>query len=456
VSEHNKHGMKSQAESTPDSEAKQRLTFVSNESSSTGLGSSLGGPSTGVSSASRFSEIGEVPSAGLPDSSNVDIFEDRMKRWGERRDQKKRQRAQTKKLTFQATTKVVTTDGQDATAPALKGQNGGVADVQDLLIQKGLPIVSLELIGSGNFAKVYKGVQTQDGPGNTKTQSVVAVKVIKKMQSHSKLGQDASLIPPKWLEREVKTNHAQNHDNLVRVIETSLDSLPYAIVLEYCSGSLHDSIIGDPSTTLHRFTWEHRLKAALDIALGMAHLHEQNIIHRDLKTQNVLLLHPVLSPGDTVLAKVCDFGLARYLPNDEFQTQLTHQVGSWFYMAPEMLDGDSMKAYDGKTDVYSYAVVLYEMLAGDLHYESGKKESFGEFVMFTFAGGRPREDAIPEGAPEALISLMKEGWRAEPSERPEFPAIADRLRGETCAKPSQGSSICSLSGLASCFGCLGR
>jgi len=439
----------------PESQALKRLTFASNASTNSGPNASSGGVRNSEevggerpSASGTFLETptssrqGSAEQESLPDDAgNV---EDRMKRWADRREQKKKQAALRKKLGVEAKKK-------DPTAPTQgKGVEGDT--VQDLLIEKGLPIIGMESIGSGNFASVYKGMWTEDGPDGTKKQSVVAVKVMKKMQS-PKIREDGTPIPPKWLEREVKTNLTQCHDNLVRVIESSVDSLPYAIVLEYCpGGSLHDSIIGDPSTTLHRFTWEHRLKAALDIAQGMMHLHEQNIVHRDLKTLNVLLLHPVMSPSDPVLAKVCDFGLARYLPNDDIQTRLTHQVGSWYYMAPEMFD--SKNTYDGKVDVYSYAVLLYEILAGNLYYASDKSKSFGTFVMWTSDGGRPREDAIPEAAPQLLQVLMKEGWRAQPSERPEFREIAERLRKEIPLELSPGRSI--LCSIASWVTCLSR
>lgn len=386
-------------------------------------------------------------------TEEVSSFEDRMKRWADRKEQKKRKTAMRKDLGLQATNKVGTSLAQDPTSSTQKGTVAGESDVQDFLIQKGLPITNLELVGSGNFARVYKGVRTQDGPDGTRTQFTVAVKRIKSTQARPRIMRDGTPMPPKWLEREVKTNLVQHHENLLRVIETSVDSPPYALVLEYCAGgSLHESIKGDPSTTLHRFTWEHRFKAALDVALGMSHLHSQNIVHRDLKAQNALLFYPVLSPSDPVLAKVCDFGLARYLPDDDIQTRLTHQVGSWYFMAPEMFDSKNL--YDGKIDVYSFGVLLYEMLAGDILYASEESQSFAEFVIFTSAGGRPREDAIPEGAPEALRTLMKEAWRAEPSERPTFSRIAERLREEMPVQLSLGGSI--RSAFASWFACVCR
>eukprot|EP00930_Biecheleria_cincta_P040093 TRINITY_DN274_c0_g1_i1.p1 TRINITY_DN274_c0_g1~~TRINITY_DN274_c0_g1_i1.p1 ORF type:complete len:645 (+),score=85.80 TRINITY_DN274_c0_g1_i1:200-2134(+) len=422
--------------------AHRRLSFASNNSTSSDHtdrngsrnGSSVSGSATqhtgdanngsgGGPGGSSSSQKG----SGEQHSDEPANFDERMKRWADRREKKKQQATLKKNLGLQS-------KKEDGTGSwNMKRIESDC--LQDTLLDKGLPIIDLEPIGAGNFATVYKGMWTQVKPDGSREQTVVAAKVIKKEKMIGrKLRDDGTPLPPKWLEREVKTNHIHLHENLVRVLNSSVDSLPYVIVLEYCpGGSLHDSIIGDPSTTLHRFTWEHRLKAALDIAQGMTHLHEQKIVHRDLKTLNVLLFHPVKSPSDPVLAKVCDFGLARYLPNDDIQTRLTHQVGSWYYMAPEMFDCKNI--YDGKVDVYSYAVVLYEIMAGDLHYASDESKSFGTFVMFTSAGGRPRVDAIPEAAPQVLRELMGEAWRAQPSERPEFSHIAERLRNEITFSP---------------------
>merc|ERR1711862_971066 len=111
-------------------------------------------------------------------------------------------------------------------------------------------------------AKVYKAVLSKEGSEDT---TVVAVKVMNVQQSRPRASQDGSMQPPKWLEREVKTSCVQHHENLIQVIGSSLESLPYVIVLEYCwGGSLHELISGDPCKTLERFGWPQRLKAALD------------------------------------------------------------------------------------------------------------------------------------------------------------------------------------------------
>jgi len=347
-----------------------------------------------------------------------DDYDDRKRRWEERKLEKKRLANERKQMGFVGRGESAKTSKQKL----LKSRN--VGDVEELLIQKGLPIDSLQLVGSGRFAKVYKG--TWRARDNDDADSTVAVKVVDVEHSRPRVAKDGALVAPKVIEREAKISHVQQHPNLIRVIEASIDTLPYAIVVEYCpGGSLYDISKGGPRLTLGRFSWDQRLKAALDIANGMAFLHEQNIVHRDLKAQNVLLVHPIVSVTDVVHAKVCDFGLARYLPQEDHQTQLTRQVGSWYFMAPEIFDTDG-DHYDQKVDVYSFAMLLYEMIAGSFCF---KKDSMtmSEFVVFAVEGGRPSEDAIDATTPGVLRVLMKECWQVIPSSRPSFLEVADRL-----------------------------
>jgi len=374
-----------------------------------------------------YQSTGSTTSALSSVDSNEDI-EDRMKRWAERKEEKRRMKAQKH-------------------IPKVSG-----ATVEEVLSKKGLPLASLVLIGSGSFAEVYKGVWTKESHG-CKANSVVAVKVMKMKESRSGASQGD---PPKWLQREVNISSVQHHEHLIQVIGAFVDSLPYAIVFEYCAGgSLDEVVSGDPETTLGRFCWEHRLKASLDVAEGMQYLHKKGIVHRDLKSQNVLLAHPVLTANDVVHAKVCDFGLARFLPGEDHQTVLTVQVGSYYYMAPEMFMSFISEtaedcAYDEKVDVYSYGMMIYYMLAGKFAFP-GERMNYAEFVIFASDGGRPREDAIPAAAPEVLRIMMKESWGALPLSRPAFSKIADRLRG------SQAGNQNSMRGVfASWLCCVGR
>jgi len=359
------------------------------------------------------------------DCSNIDggsnfsqNFDKRKKKWEERKLEKARLARQRKGMGFVGRGEPAKTTKQKLL------QSGRVVDAEELLVQKGMPISSLQLVGAGSFAKVYKGIWRANGGPDADT--IVAVKVMNVEHSRPRRRSNGEMAAPKMIEREVKISHVQHHPNLMRVIESSIDVLPYSIVVEYCpGGSLYDITNGGPKLTLDRFSWDQRLKAALDVVNGMAFLHEQHIVHRDLKTQNVLLVNPVASVADVVHAKVCDFGLARYLPQEDHQTQLTRQVGSWYFMAPEIFDPDG-NHYDVKVDVYSFAMLLYEMIAGRFCF-SNDSMTMSEFVVFAVEGGRPSEDAIDATTPGVLRALMKDGWQAAPSSRPSFLEVADRL-----------------------------
>ena len=131
---------------------------------------------------------------------------------------------------------------------------------------------------------------------------------------------------------------------------------PFSIVTEYMkNGSLFDLLhsekINDNITikNIQKLTQTQKTKIALSIAKGMIYLHENNIIHRDLKSQNILL-------DNNLLPKISDFGISRFKENEN--QLLTNQLGTPQWMAPEMFQSNT---YTNKVDVYSYAMILYEL-----------------------------------------------------------------------------------------------
>jgi serine/threonine protein kinase len=144
------------------------------------------------------------------------------------------------------------------------------------------------------------------------------------------------------------------HTNVVRFIGACTKPPQFCIITEYMSGgSLYD-FVHKQHNVLNLATL---LKFAVDVCRGMCYLHERGIIHRDLKTANLLM------DKDHVV-KVADFGVAR------FQDQggiMTAETGTYRWMAPEVINH---QPYDNKADVFSFAIVLWELVTSKIPYDT--------------------------------------------------------------------------------------
>lgn len=204
------------------------------------------------------------------------------------------------------------------------------------------------------------------------------------------------------------------HPNIVQFLGAVTDKKPLMLITEYLRGGdlhqyLKDKGALSPSTAIN---------LAMDIARGIAYLHNEPnvIIHRDLKPRNVLLVN---SSADHL--KVGDFGLSKLIrvQNSHDVYKMTGETGSYRYMAPEVF---KHRKYDKKVDVYSFAMILYEMLEGDpplsgyQPYEAAKYAAEGHRPIFRAKG------FIPE-----LKELVEQCWAADMNQRPSFLEILKRL-----------------------------
>ncbi|KAF1870510.1 hypothetical protein Lal_00003716 [Lupinus albus] len=195
------------------------------------------------------------------------------------------------------------------------------------------------IIGEGGFGRVYSGI-LEDG-------IKVAVKVLKREDHHG----DREFLA------EVEMLSRLHHRNLVKLIgicsEDSLRCLVYELIP---NGSVESHIHGI-GTEKVRLDWSVRLKIALGAARGLAYLHEDSsppVIHRDFKSSNILL-------EDDFTPKVSDFGLARIASDEENRHVSTRVMGTFGYVAPEYAMTGHLLV---KSDVYSYGVVVLELLTG--------------------------------------------------------------------------------------------
>ncbi|KAI3760013.1 hypothetical protein L1987_50401 [Smallanthus sonchifolius] len=197
------------------------------------------------------------------------------------------------------------------------------------------------LLGEGGFGRVFKGVLS-DG-------THVA---IKRLSSGGQQGDKEFLVEVEMLSR-------LHHRNLVKLVgyysnrDNSENLLCYELVP---NGSLEAWLHG-PLGVNCPLDWDTRMKIALDAARGLAYLHEDSqpsVIHRDFKASNILL-------ENNFHAKVADFGLAKQAPEGRATYLSTRVMGTFGYVAPEYAMTGHLLV---KSDVYSYGVVLLELLTG--------------------------------------------------------------------------------------------
>ncbi|KAG8366388.1 hypothetical protein BUALT_Bualt17G0074500 [Buddleja alternifolia] len=261
-----------------------------------------------------------------------------------------------------------------------------------------LDFSSSTLIGKGSFGEIVKA-----GWRGTP----VAVKRIL-----PNLSDDRLVIQD--FRHEVNLLVKLRHPNIVQFLGAVTEKKPLMLITEYLrGGDLHQHLTEkgalNPSTAIN---------FALDIARGMAYLHSEPnvIVHRDLKPRNVLLVN---TNADHL--KVGDFGLSKLIKAQHSHDvyKMTGETGSYRYMAPEVF---KHRKYDKKVDVFSFAMILYEMLEGDppmSHYqpfEAAKYVAEGHRPMFRSKG------SIPE-----LRELTEQCWDADMNKRPSFLDILKRL-----------------------------
>ncbi|EDV22528.1 uncharacterized protein TRIADDRAFT_28807 [Trichoplax adhaerens] len=158
----------------------------------------------------------------------------------------------------------------------------------------------------------------------------------------------------KTMQQEIKTMYNLEHPNILRLMGLCVHDGKFHVLMEFINGGTLERLLFDSSMDLW---WSVRLLLGHNIASGMAYLHSKGIIHRDLTSKNCLIKRE----KGRLTAVVADFGLAAKIPNSIHECDKTMSiVGSPYWMAPEVLGG---RKYDEKADIFSYGIVLCEILA---------------------------------------------------------------------------------------------
>ena len=251
-----------------------------------------------------------------------------------------------------------------------------------------------ELAGTGGMSSVYRA-------RDTLLERYVALKVL-----HEYHGADAESI--ERFRREARAVAQLSHPNIVTVIDRGEDGGRQFIVFEYVDGeNLKELVAREGPLPVGR-----ALELGIQIGEGLACAHENGVVHRDVKPQNVLL------NGDG-LAKVTDFGIARSLDVEHGMTQTGTIVGTSNYIAPEQASG---RGVDERTDIYSLGVVLFELLTGDVPFPGEN------FVAVALRHVHEQAPSVLERRPDVplrVAHLVERALAKDPDDR--FPSMTSMV-----------------------------
>ena len=230
---------------------------------------------------------------------------------------------------------------------------------RSMMFREGWPLLKdryqpLRLIGDGGFAQVYLGLDCE-------TYCQVAIKIL--TLGEKTLSTENYDNAVKHYEREVKTLSSLKHQNIVKMIDKiDIQDGKIGIVMEYCNGVELKSLLNREGTIQE----EEARKIIRQIFCALKYLEEQKfrVIHYDLKPANILYQNGVV--------KILDFGICKVMerPEDSNMELTSANVGTFWYLPPEIFDRSQTPLISNKLDVWSTGVIFYQLLFG--------KKPFGE------------------------------------------------------------------------------
>ncbi|KAK4279784.1 hypothetical protein QN277_011505 [Acacia crassicarpa] len=287
-----------------------------------------------------------------------------------------------------------------------------------------------EKLGAGGFGAVYRGVLAN--------KTVVAVKQLEGIEQGEK-----------QFRMEVATISSTHHLNLVRLIGFCSEGRHRLLVYEFMKNSSLDNLLFVTEEQSGKLlNWEYRFNIALGTARGITYLHEECrdcIVHCDIKPENILL-------NENYIAKVSDFGLAKLVnPKDHRHRTLTSVRGTRGYLAPEWLANLPITS---KSDIYSYGMVLLEIVSGRRNFElldDRNRRKFSDWAYLEFEKGNimgildKRLNGQEVDMEQLQRAIQVSFWciQEHPSQRPTMGRVVQMLEGITEIEkpPAPKSSI---------------
>ncbi|KAJ7174577.1 kinase-like domain-containing protein, partial [Mycena filopes] len=278
------------------------------------------------------------------------------------------------------------------------------------------PLTGLELVGpqiaGGGFGDIWKGLVGGQS---------VSVKIMRIYQDR-----DIALAL-KEFSREAIIWRQLCHPNLLPFFGLFYREERLCLVSPWMeNGNILQYLIKHPGVA--------RLPLILDVSLGLQYLHEENIVHGDIKAINILV-----TPSGR--ACICDFGLSSIV--NEITLKLHTTVmglrGTTRYCAPELLNPEVTETHHFGSDVYAFACMCYEVWTGNTPFYEVKEMAV---MLRVLSGARPSRPASCTGTSEldALWKLLQDCWEAEAAKRPTAPKIVERLVGPSIGATTTSST----------------
>lgn len=254
-----------------------------------------------------------------------------------------------------------------------------------------------ETIGHGAFATVYRA--------NVRGEDVA----VKKLVTQNNLPMTEKSV--RDFLSEVGLLRVLHHPNIIGFVGTCVD--PVAVLTEFCQKGNLFMVLNEKGAGYREMGWGRKIAIARGLAAGMEYLHSREpiLIHRDLKSLNVLL-------NRAWEVKLSDFGLSRWKPNS-LTDIMTMQCGTYHWMAPEVINSTQ---YTEKADVYSFGIILWEIAARAIPYNGMQPVQVVAAVI-----NRRERPPMPADVPPMYATLVRACWGQDPEERPDFGEIVKWL-----------------------------
>ncbi|KAG0587877.1 hypothetical protein KC19_2G198300 [Ceratodon purpureus] len=238
--------------------------------------------------------------------------------------------------------------------------------------------------------------------------------------------------------QEVKILSQLCHPNITSMFCCHVNKRSCSIIMELMDGNLHDLMQSrlEENSDSPPFSILEGVDIMLQVGEGVNYLHGKRIVHRDLKSLNILVKSVEVTELHLgyVQAKVVDFGLSKTKESSTTCSNMTYNIGTSRWMAPEVMKlvpssqgghggYDSMPKDNYKCDIYSFALVCFEILTGEVPFQGeGTPKDIKKKVL---EGLRPK---LPDHCPSMLKDLIEKCWSQDPTKRPSIGDVCSQIR----------------------------